>query len=112
MILWDLTKGKLKLKKKCRSDTVCIKWDLKGEHYLILCDTSLAIFSISDDKPLNIITFEDKVVDFDFITKEIVRSVGETGDESESEQSQDKEGDDVSYSLNDFKLCLYLMELI
>lgn len=96
MILWDLTKGKLKLRKKCRSDTVCIKWDLNGNHYLILCEKSIAIFSIADDKPLNIITFEEKVVDFDFISKEVVSGIVEEGDESESEKSHDKEIDDVS----------------
>jgi len=54
MILWDLTKGKEKLKRKCRSDTIGIKWDKTGTHYITLCEKSIGIYGLADDKPVSI----------------------------------------------------------
>ncbi|CAI2367070.1 unnamed protein product [Moneuplotes crassus] len=91
MVLWDLTKGKSKLRKKVRSDTISIKWDLSGKHYLILCEKSIAVFSITEDKPINIISFEEKVNDFDFISKSIIQTVNEDDGEGESDSEVQKE---------------------
>lgn len=99
LVLWDLTKGKNKLKKKVRDDVVSIKWDKQGAHYLILCQKSIAVFSITQDKPISIINFEDRVNDFDFIDKSIIQTVNEDDGEGESEQSENQpqeENDDVS----------------
>lgn len=99
LVLWDLTKGKSKLKKKVRSDTIGLKWDPNGRHYVILCEKSVAVFSITEDKPLNIINFEQKVVDFDFIPKSVIQAVNDDEAEAESESEANKqsqeEQDDV-----------------
>ena len=68
-ILWDLTKGKLKFKKKVRQDAISIKWNPKGTHYLILCEKSIAVYSVMQDKPVSIINFEQKLSDFNWIGK-------------------------------------------
>ena len=100
LVLWDLTKGKSKLKKKVRSDTIGVKWDLAGKHYIILCEKSIAVFSITEDKPINIINFDEKVIDFDFITKNVIQAVndeeGDSDSGSEAPKVPQEEIEDVS----------------
>ena len=97
LALWNLTKGKNKLKKKVRSDTIGLKWDLQGLHYLILCERSIAVFSITQDKPINIIKFDEKVVDFAFIPKNVVQFVNQNEGKSEVNHPHHEEADDVKF---------------
>lgn len=80
-----------------------LKWDLQGNHYLILCEKSIAVFSITDDKPINISNFEEKVVDFDYISKTVIQTVvqeeGESESESEINNHPQEEIDDVSHHI-------------
>ena len=70
-----------------------IKWDKSGNYYLILISNSVAVFSISEDKAISTINFEEKVTDFAFIDKVIVNSVTKIeaeGESSDSDQELDK----------------------
>lgn len=60
-VIWDLTKGVMKFKKKVRDDVISMKWDDDGIHYMILFSKSLVVYSINQNKPVSIIEFEEKL---------------------------------------------------
>ena len=76
-----------------------IKWDSQGENYLILCEKSIAVFSIGQDEAINVVSFDVKVVDFAFIGKQVVSEVMDEGaseSEQQSKQSKEREAEDVN----------------
>ena len=119
-ILWDLTKGKLKFKKKVREDFLAIKWDHTGMNYLILCKKSIAVYSILQDKPISIINFDEKLRDFGWISKSSFLSLfnpfianfkRELEDPSESSQTPEKEvSEEALFVLADTNYAYYVTQ--
>ena len=75
-----------------------IKWDKSGNNYLILISNSVAVFSITEDKAINTISFEEKVIDFAFIDSAIVHSVTHIEGEGESSESEQDNNHNKSHN--------------
>jgi protein MAK11 len=61
LVVWDLTKGKEKAKRKVRSDVKKIIWDRLGGGYLMVGDTSVAVVSLADESKvgISVLSLED-----------------------------------------------------
>lgn len=66
----------------------------------MLLSRSVAVFSITDDKPVCVIAFDGKVVDFDFIDRRTVELVTVDSDDGSSVSNAESSGsDDVGVGL-------------
>ena len=56
--LWDLTEGKSVYGSKVQNTVFSLKWNNTGDLYALQSDTSISIYSIESDEPINTIELD------------------------------------------------------